>query len=304
MKSSSEYPQRNPEQPASMRGRQRHRPEARWREPDFWVRPTAICLPYLEIEVPLLIGSRGLHMVPVAPICRALHIDATSAIRTSQKKFLWSHAELLPLRFPQGGRKPPLVAFAWCLDYPLSLGSWMGNIAAMVQDQEQRQQLHRVVEAAMEVYGLAFDQVHQKYESGRHRMYALATNTSRLQDLYDQLRSQLEDHDRRATLAASPDASGLAHELLVTQWLTPTRAFLDQIQAFLNQWSEHQQNEIVTDMIQVDEQGHVIGNPTSFAPFAVFTDEQQRQLQTAEASCARLLREGEALLRGDEGTYE
>lgn len=295
---SSDDSQDLPNQPATRRSRRRNQPDPAWRDPQFWVRPSAIRLPYLEIDVPLLINSKGQHVVPVALLCRALHVDATTAIQRSQNRLLWDEAELLPVRFPQGGRKPPFIAFAWCLDYPLGLGSWLGNIYSMVEDLDQRQQLHKFVDASMHMYGLATELVHEKYEAGRRGMYALATNTAQLQDIYEQLRRRLDDHDSRAALAKSSDASGLAHDLLVAQWLTPTRAFLDQTQAFLNQWSEHQQHEIVTDLIQVDEHGQVIGDPASFAPFGTFSDEQQRQLQTAESRCAQLIREGEALLRG------
>jgi hypothetical protein len=292
----------DPEQPTAQSGRRRRRPDPAWSNLQFWVQPTAIRLPYLEIDVPLLINSKGQHVVPVALLCRALHIDATIAIRRSQNRLLWHGAELLPLHFPQGGRKPPLVAVAWCLNYPLQLGSWLGNISSMVDDHEQSQQLDRFVEAAMHMYGRATDLVHQTYESGRRGMYVLATNIARLQDLYKQLRSRIQDHNSSAPLAESSDAGSSKHDMAVALWLGQTRAYLNQTQSFLHEWTAHQQNEIVTDLIQVDEQGQVIGDPTSFAPFAVFTDEQQRQLQAAEARCVQLLGEGEALLRGGEDT--
>jgi hypothetical protein len=300
--SSSEDHQELSKQSASASGRRRTDPT--WRDPQFWIRPSAIRLPYLEVDVPLLINSIGHHVVPVAPLCRALHIDATTAIRRSQNKLLWHGAELLPLRFPQGGRKPPLVAFAWCLSYPLQLGYWLSTISSMVEDQEQSQQLDSFIEAAMHISSMATDMVHETYETGRRKMYALATNTARLQDLHKQLRSWIQDHGSSGPRAGPPDVVSSKRAMAVALWLGQTRAHLDQTQTFLNRWSEHQQNEIVTDMIQVDEQGQVIGDPTSFAPFAVFTDEQQRQLQNAEASCAQLLRKGEALLYGSENTDE
>ena len=291
-------------QPTSSSSRQRHRPDPTVRDRDFWVRPSAIRLPYLDIDVPLLLGSTGLHMVPVAPICRALHIDATTAIRGSQNKLLWSHAEILSLRFPQGGQKLPLPAFAWCLDYPLSIGYWLGNVSSMVKDQEQSQQLDQFIEAAMQVSGLAFDLVHEQYEAGRRGMYTLATSTSRLHNLYEQLRKQHEDQERSVALPEQSDASGVDPYLPVAKWLTRTRTYLDQAQTFIHQWSEHQQNAIVTDVVHINDHGQVIGDATSFAPFAVFTDEQQRQLQHAQVDCAHLLHEGEALLRGGNSPNE
>jgi hypothetical protein len=93
-----------------------------WQQGSFWVRPTATLLPYFEEEVPLLLGSKGHYMIPVAPLCRLLGLEATTTIHLSRHKLLWSSAELLPIHRQQGGHKPPFIALAWCLDYPLSIG--------------------------------------------------------------------------------------------------------------------------------------------------------------------------------------
>lgn len=280
-------------QHTSASGRRRRQPDPAWSNRDFWVQTTAIRLPYLDLEVPLLISSTGHHVVPVAPLCRALHIDATTAIRRSQHRLLWHGAELLPLQFPQGGRKPPLTAFAWCLDYPLSIGYWLGSVYSMVKDPHQRLQIHRFADAAGDLSVRAFDVVHEQYETGRQGMFALATTTSRLQELYGHLRSRLENDESTALLSVDATTHSLERNLPLAQWLARTGPFLDQTQIFLRSWSEHQSHQLVTDVVQIDEHGQVIGDIKSTAPFAVFTDEQQKRLKQAEADCVQLLREGE-----------
>ncbi len=231
---------------------------------------STIVLPHFERTVPLLFGSDGRPMVPIFALCRMLGLDTTRELRRAQRVLLWDAASLLPMA---QGRE---VWCVWCLPYPLHVGYWFGQVYGHVHDPKLRKHLLCAIKDTDHLAGRLFRHLHDRFIMGRQRMSQLPLSLSSVCDLIEQLQD-----DRRVQVSESTRehvaALALRHQ-----------ALRDQAETFVRGWFAGVRQLPVVDAFQVDEEGHVIGAPTPFTLFGVFSHEDSSQLSQYEHAIAAL----------------
>ena len=168
---------------------------------EHWFMPTAVQLPYLATSVPMLISSTGLHMVPVAAICRVVGLPTALSIKRVRHRLLWHDAELIPLPAPTWPDQPPVwrqkarasqTVYVWCLPYPLSIGYWLGFHADSIGDPVRRAQVEAFVKDATDLSGTVYERVQAQYAQGRQDMFAFHRDLTHLNTLAHDLARYLK----------------------------------------------------------------------------------------------------------------
>lgn len=243
-------------------------------------RQTTYVLPHFEYEVPLLVGSDGLHYVPTFVVCRLLGLDAARELRRAGHVLLWDMARLLHVQW--SGK----TYFAWCLPYPLGIGYWLGTVERhCIQDPERRAQLDRAVKDSIALGGQAWRLASDRFEQGRKRMYVLSQHMT---EVGDALR-----HLQQHAPWPSPDTQRRIDWLAIRQ-----QALADQVQAFVQAWFADKAGLPVVDTIHIDKAGNVLDEGAPTRLFGILSEEEDAELSDYEQAITTLVADLNRVLRG------
>lgn len=259
--------------------------------------PGILVVPYLEREVPVLVGPDGQPMVPLAALCRLLGLESGLEIRRVRRLLLWAAASLLPLR-PSKVQTPTDTATAiataattgtisqssdsrsgvvWCLPYPLAVGTWCWQVFPRVRDAAMRSGLRAFIDDTGNLSAWAWEITQREFEGGRRRLHHMV----------EALNACADGVERAQRLASTPSFAPRS-KLQVESLALRYQALRDQVETFTRCWFHDAQGLPVVEAVHLAADGQIV-DTRAVTLFGTFSHEDQVRLRDYEQAVAALL---------------